>query len=255
MLRKIVKKEGDKMSFKEQINRKNIPTHVSIIMDGNGRWATRHSLDRTYGHKEGVKTVKKILEAAIEIGVKYITIYAFSTENWNRPQKEVDTLMSLMTETLNKETQSLIENNIRLLVIGDRSRLKKDLKDKLVKVENITASMTQLTLTIALSYSSKLEITEAVKNIVDDVINNKIDKGQINESLIDNYLFTKDIPDPDLMIRTSGEYRISNFLLWQLAYAELYFTDVLWPDFDKEDFYKAIVEYQKRDRRFGKIKS
>ena len=236
------------MSFKEQINRINIPTHVSIIMDGNGRWAKRHSLDRTYGHKEGVKTVKRILEAAVEIGVKYITIYAFSTENWNRPQKEVDTLMSLMTETLNKETQTLIDNNI-----GDRTRLKKDLQEKLAKVENVTASMTQLTLTIALSYSSKYEITEAVKNIVDDVMNNKLDKSQINESLIDNYLFTKNIPDPDLMIRTSGEYRISNFLLWQLAYSELYFTDVLWPDFDKEDFYKAIVEYQKRDRRFGKI--
>ena len=216
---------------------------------------TRQST-RKFGNKmPDDAVIKKILEAAIEIGVKYITIYAFSTENWNRPQKEVDTLMSLMTETLNKETQSLIENNIRLLVIGDRSRLKKDLQDKLAKVENVTASMTQLTLTIALSYSSKLEITEAVKNIVDDVINNKIDKSQINESLIDNYLFTKDIPDPDLMIRTSGEYRISNFLLWQLAYSELYFTDVLWPDFDKEDFYKAIVEYQKRDRRFGKIKS
>jgi undecaprenyl diphosphate synthase len=223
-------------------------------MDGNGRWATKHGLSRAMGHKEGVKSVKTIVEASTKLGIQYMTLYAFSTENWDRPKDEVQALMKLMVETLTNETPTLIENKIKLSVIGDINRLDKDLRTRLNDSLKATSSFETANLIVALSYSSRWEITEAAKKIVSDVVEKKIDINKIDESIFGNYLNTENIPDPDLMIRTSGEYRISNFLLWQMAYTELYFTDVLWPDFSKEDFYEAIVEYQKRDRRFGKIK-
>ena len=242
------------MSYLEQIDLFRVPKHVAVIMDGNGRWATKHGLNRAMGHKEGVKSVRTIVEASTEIGVRFMTLYAFSTENWDRPEDEVQALMELMVETLTNETSTLVENKIKLSVIGDINRLDKDLRTRLNDSLRATSSFETVNLVVALSYSSRWEITEAAKKIVSDVIEKKIDINEIDESVFGNYLNTENIPDPDLMIRTSGEYRISNFLLWQMAYTELYFTDVLWPDFGKEDFYKAIVEYQKRDRRFGKIK-
>lgn len=240
------------MSLIEQINLNKLPKHVAIIMDGNGRWAAKHSLDRTFGHKEGVKSVKRIIEAVAELGIEYVTIYAFSTENWDRPDNEVHALMSLMIETLNKETDTLIKNNIKLSVIGDISRLDKSLQKKLHDSITRTSSLTGTNMIVALSYSSRWEIVNAVKQIAEEAISGKIEINDINESFFGKYLSTKNIPDPDIMIRTSGEYRISNFLLWQLAYTELYFTDVLWPDFGKEDLYNAVIDFQKRDRRFGK---
>jgi undecaprenyl diphosphate synthase len=242
------------MSLLEQIDPSRIPKHVAIIMDGNGRWAAKHSLNRAMGHKEGVKAVRTIIETSTELGIRFITLYAFSTENWARPEDEVHALMTLMVETLTNETPTLIKNKIKLGVIGDINRLDKDLRVKLNDSLKATSSFEMANLIVGLSYSSRWEIIEATKMIVSDVVEKKISINEINESVFGNYLKTKSIPDPDLMIRTSGEYRISNFLLWQMAYTELYFTDVLWPDFGKEDFYKAIVEYQKRDRRFGKIK-
>ena len=241
------------MSQLEQIDLSRVPKHVAVIMDGNGRWATKHGLSRAMGHKEGVKSVKTIVEASTKLGIQYMTLYAFSTENWDRPKDEVQALMKLMVETLTNETPTLIENKIKLSVIGDINRLDKDLRTRLNDSLKATSSFETANLIVALSYSSRWEITEAAKKIVSDVVE-KIDINKIDESIFGNYLNTENIPDPDLMIRTSGEYRISNFLLWQMAYTELYFTDVLWPDFSKEDFYEAIVEYQKRDRRFGKIK-
>lgn len=242
------------MSQLEQIDLSRVPKHVAVIMDGNGRWATKHGLSRAMGHKEGVKSVKTIVEASTKLGIQYMTLYAFSTENWDRPKDEVQALMKLMVETLTNETPTLIENKIKLSVIGDINRLDKDLRTRLNDSLKATSSFEMANLIVALSYSSRWEITEAAKKIVSDVVEKKIDINKIDESIFGNYLNTENIPDPDLMIRTSGEYRISNFLLWQMAYTELYFTDVLWPDFSKEDFYEAIVEYQKRDRRFGKIK-
>ncbi|HHU33888.1 MAG: isoprenyl transferase [Bacteroidales bacterium] len=242
------------MSQLEQIDLSRVPKHVAVIMDGNGRWATKHGLSRAMGHKEGVKSVKTIVEASTKLGIQYMTLYAFSTENWDRPKDEVQALMKLMVETLTNETPTLIENKIKLSVIGDINRLDKDLRTRLNDSLKATSSFETANLIVALSYSSRWEITEAAKKIVSDVVEKKIDINKIDESIFGNYLNTENIPDPDLMIRTSGEYRISNFLLWQMAYTELYFTDVLWPDFSKEDFYEAIVEYQKRDRRFGKIK-
>ncbi len=242
------------MSQLEQIDLSRVPKHVAVIMDGNGRWATKHGLSRAMGHKEGVKSVKTIVEASTKLGIQYMTLYAFSTENWDRPKDEVQALMKLMVETLTNETPTLIENKIKLSVIGDINRLDKDLRTRLNDSLKATSSFKTANLIVALSYSSRWEITEAAKKIVSDVVEKKIDINKIDDSIFGNYLNTENIPDPDLMIRTSGEYRISNFLLWQMAYTELYFTDVLWPDFSKEDFYEAIVEYQKRDRRFGKIK-
>lgn len=238
------------MSFLEKIDKNKLPKHVAIIMDGNGRWAKQRNLDRTFGHKAGIDSVRDMIEAAREIGVPYMTLYTFSTENWNRPAEEIDTLMSLMVQSVVNETPDLIKNGIRLTAIGDIDRLPEDAKNALNSCIQDTAHCQGLILVLALSYSSKWEIVRAFNNISKD-----LQKGilnEIDETTITNYLTTKNIPDPDLLIRTGGEKRISNFLLWQIAYSELYFTDILWPDFRKESFFEAIVDYQTRERRFGK---
>lgn len=239
-------------NFKEQINLENLPSHIAIIMDGNGRWAKKQGKLRLFGHNNGVSSVRAVTEASAELGLKYLTLYAFSTENWNRPQDEVNGLMKLLIQTIEAETPTLNKNNVRLLSIGDSSRMPEDVNKRLQACIKTTENNTGLTLILALSYSSRWEITKATQDIANDIAQGIIKKEEITEELISNYMCTKNIPDPELLIRTSGEYRISNFLLWQIAYSELYFTDVLWPDFQKEDLYKAIVNYQSRERRFGK---
>jgi undecaprenyl diphosphate synthase len=241
-----------KMDFKQLIDPENIPQHVAIIMDGNGRWAQNQGEHRVFGHTQGVESVRETLTAAAEANVKYLTLYAFSTENWNRPQEEVDALMDLLVKTISAELDSLNENGVRLTAIGDIDSLPEGCKKALFDCIENTKNNTKVTLILALSYSSKWELTNAVKRIVSDVQNNKLTTDAINQSTIDGYLTTTGIPDPELLIRTSGECRISNFLLWQLAYTELYFTETLWPDFKKEHFYEAIYNYQQRERRFGK---
>ncbi len=238
--------------MKHQINEHRIPKHVAIIMDGNGRWAKQQGEERTFGHIGGVESVREALKSATELGVKYLTLYAFSSENWNRPKAEVDALMNLLVSTIANEKDRLNENGVQLMVIGDRASLPDYCKTALKEAEEETKNNNRITLILALSYSARWEITNAVKRIVEDVEDKKIDAKEINEDVLSSYMATSDIPDPDLLIRTSGESRISNFLLWQLAYTELYFTDVLWPEFKKEDFYKAIIDYQSRERRFGK---
>lgn len=240
------------MSYKQQIKQDRIPRHIAIIMDGNGRWAKRQGLARMYGHKQGVETVHRITEAAAELGVRYLTLYAFSTENWNRPKEEVDALMVLLVETIVKETPTLMKNNISLLTIGDLSRLPQATRDKFLECIQQTSHNTGLKLVIALSYSARWELIQAAKNIAQEVQNGQLLLEEINEELLANHLTTADMPDPDLLIRTSGELRISNFLLWQLAYSEMYFTSCLWPEFTNEEFYHAIVDFQNRERRFGK---
>jgi undecaprenyl diphosphate synthase len=240
------------MSKKEQINTNNVPKHIAIIMDGNGRWAKQQGEDRIYGHYEGVNSVRSVVKGAGEIGVKYITLYAFSTENWNRPKEEVDALMELLVSTISMETPELHKKNVRLQAIGNIDSLPPSCIDELNESINMTANNTGLTLVLALSYSSKWEIINAVKHIASDAKNNELNIEDITEQHIQKYLCTKDIPDPELMIRTSGENRISNFLLWQLAYAEFYFTETLWPDFREEDLFTAVLNYQNRERRFGK---
>jgi len=237
--------------MKEKINPEKLPKHVAVIMDGNGRWAEKRGALRIFGHEHGVLAVRETVEAAAELGIKYLTLYAFSTENWNRPKYEVDALMQLLVKTINNETKTLIQNNIRLLAIGDIKSLQEDCHQELMNTINITANNGGMTLLLALSYSSKWEITEAVKNIALQVKNNILQIDDIDQDLISSTLSTQGVPDPELLIRTSGEYRISNFLLWQLAYTELYFSKVLWPDFRKKDFYNAIIDFQKRERRFG----
>ncbi|MEI6852934.1 MAG: isoprenyl transferase [Bacteroidota bacterium] len=237
--------------MKEKINPQKLPQHVAIIMDGNGRWAKKRGALRIFGHQHGVTAVRETVEAAAEIGIKYLTMYAFSTENWNRPKFEVDALMDLLVRTINNETETLKKNNIRLIAIGNIESLHKDCYNELMKTIKITENNTHMTLVLALSYSSKWEIIEAVKSIAQKVKNNELEIAEIDQNIISDSLSTKGMPDPELLIRTSGEYRISNFLLWQLAYSELYFTPVLWPDFRKDDFYKAIINYQERERRFG----
>lgn len=239
------------MSLKEQIDLTALPQHVAIVMDGNGRWAKQHGKARVFGHKNGIKPVREITEAAAELGIKYLTLYAFSTENWNRPKIEVTALMQLLVSTIRKETKTLNKNNIRLLAIGDIDNLPKACKDELNQTIKDTANNTRMSLVLALNYSSKWEITNAVKRIASQVKQNTIDIHEIDAEMISNNLTTASIPDPDLLIRTSGEERISNFLLWQIAYAELLFTPVLWPDYNKEEFYNSIIIYQKRERRFG----
>lgn len=239
-------------SYKEQIDKARLPQHIAIIMDGNGRWAKKLGNQRIFGHQNGVTSVREATEAAAELGVKFLTLYAFSTENWNRPKEEVSALMALLVKTIEDETPTLAKNNVRLMTIGDTSRMPAETAKRLQQCIDQTAHNTGLCLVLALSYSSRWEITEAVKNMVQDSIDQKLHIEEIDENTISNYLTTKQIPDPELLIRTSGEYRISNFLLWQIAYTELYFTDVLWPDFKKEDLYQAIVNYQSRERRFGK---
>lgn len=240
------------MTFREQIDRNRLPKHVAVIMDGNGRWAQRRGRDRVYGHQQGVAAVRKVIEAAAEAGIKYLTLYAFSTENWNRPGEEVSALMDLMVASLNNETDKLLKNEIALRVIGDIGRLSPAMRARLFETISVTAGGSRMTLIVALSYSSKWEITEACRKIAADVHDKKIEISEITEDTLSDNLSTAGIPEPELMIRTGGEKRISNFLLWQLAYSELYFTEKLWPDFGKEDFYKAVANFQKRERRFGK---
>ena len=229
-----------------------LPAHIAIIMDGNGRWAKEKGEDRLYGHLHGVESVRNIVEGAAELGIKYLTLYAFSTENWDRPQNEVSGLMELLVETIHNEVPTLNKNNIKLHVIGDIDMLPDAAKHELHAALNETGKNTGLNLIMALSYSSRWEIANAIKQIALDVKQDKLPVDEINQDTIKRYLTTKAFPDPELMIRTSGEYRISNFLLYQLAYAELYFTPTLWPDFRKENLYAAILDYQSRERRFGK---
>jgi undecaprenyl diphosphate synthase len=240
------------MPLRKQINTGKLPSHVAIIMDGNGRWARQRGLDRIFGHKQGVKALREVIETAAELGIRYLTLYAFSTENWNRPGEEVSALMGIMIQSLNNETDTFMKNNIRFKVIGDVNRLADDVKKRLFETINLTSVCTGLNLVVALSYSSRWEITEAARRMAVDVNKGTLKPDLIKEEDFEKYLTTYGIPDPELMIRTSGELRISNFLLWQLAYTELYFTDKLWPDFGKEDFYNAIIDFQKRERRFGK---
>ena len=240
------------MGLKEKIDLKKLPRHIAIIMDGNGRWATERGEDRLFGHFHGVESVRNIVEGCAELGIEYLTLYAFSTENWDRPKDEVSGLMELLIETIRQEVPTLNKNNIRLHVIGDLDLLPVAARKELEEAIKETAHNSGLNLIMALSYSSRWELTNAIQLIASDVQNGKLDPQSINESTWRQYLCTRNIPDPELMIRTSGEFRISNFLLFQLAYAELYFTDTLWPDFRKENLYEAIIDYQKRERRFGK---
>ena len=240
------------MSLNKDIIIDSVPNHIAIIMDGNGRWAKKRNKSRDYGHKEGKKSVKKIVKVCAELGVKNLTLFAFSTENWNRPKLEIKILMKLLLNSLNEELETLTKNNIRFKTIGNLEKLPKKLLSYLTKVTKKTQNNNRMTLTLALSYGARGEIVDAVQAIGDKVKNNLISLKNIDESVINQHLYTHYLPDVDLLIRTSGEKRISNFLLWQIAYAELYFTEKLWPDFSKEDLYEAIVNYQQRERRFGK---
>ncbi len=240
------------MDLKEQIDNNRLPKHVALIMDGNGRWAEQRGKERIFGHENGVKAVRNTLEAAGELKIPYITIYAFSTENWSRPKKEVDTLMELLVNAIRNETQKLHKNGIRLHAIGNIETLPEKCLKELKEAIDLTKNNDKLNLIVALSYSARWEIVNAVKRIVKDFEKGKKQVDSINEAFFSQYLNTSNFPDPDLLIRTSGELRISNFLLWQIAYSELYFTPVLWPDFNKEHFFQAIIDYQKRERRFGK---
>lgn len=231
---------------------KRLPRHLAIIMDGNGRWAKKRGMLRVFGHENGTKTVRTTVETCARLGIENLTLYAFSTENWNRPKLEVDTLMKLLVSSLKKEIGTLQENNIRLNSIGSLDMLPETARKSLLEVIDRTKSNTRMTLTLALSYGSRDEILQAVRTISAKVKNNLILPDEINESTINNHLYTHNLPDVDLLIRTSGEHRISNFLLWQIAYAEMYFTDVLWPDFSEKELYDALADYQKRERRFGK---
>jgi undecaprenyl diphosphate synthase len=235
------------------IDRNKLPQHVAVIMDGNGRWAQKQGKDRIYGHEYGVNSVREVARAAAELGIKYLTLYAFSKENWKRPSDEINALMSLLVNTIKNEISILIENNIRLLVIGDMSDLTDDCRNEINKSISQTSANNGMSLILALSYSAHWEIIDAVKKIARLVKDNKLNIEDINENVLTENLNSKGIPFPELLIRTSGEKRISNFLLWQIAYTELYFTDKLWPEFSKEDFYKAIIEYQNRERRFGML--
>lgn len=239
------------MSFKTQIISDKLPKHIAIIMDGNGRWATKQGKDRVYGHQYGVGAVRNAAEAAAELGVEYLTLYAFSTENWSRPRFEVDALMNLFVETIEQEFETLKKNNIRLNAIGDLASLPTYNYTKLMETINKTSGFDRMTLTLAMSYSSRWEIVDAVKKIVVEQKGREINIEEITENYFSQKLSTAGMPDPELLIRTSGEARLSNFLLWQLAYSELYFSQKLWPEFEKEDLYEAIVDYQKRERRFG----
>ena len=238
---------------KEDLIQNKIPKHVAIIMDGNGRWAKQKGEDRVFGHMNGVNAIRNVLEAAIELGVGYLTLYAFSTENWERPQEEVDALMHLLVKTLLEEVEELNSNGVRLNVIGNIDQLPENAQKLLKKSLDLTKSNSKITLTLALSYSARWEIVNAAKKLINKAMKGELLAEELNEYDFAKELTTYDMPDPEFLIRTSGEQRISNYLLWQLAYAEFYFTEELWPDFDQESFYKAIAEYQGRERRFGKI--
>ena len=239
------------MSLSSRIDKTRLPQHVAIVMDGNGRWAHKHGHERVFGHHKGVDAVREVAEAAAKLGINYLTLYTFSTENWNRPKDEVDALMHLFVETIEKEIPTLNKNNIRLSAIGDIESLPEENRNKLHNTIDQTQKNDGMTLILALSYSGRWEITDAVKKIIRDQKAGKIQSDAINDTLFSSYMQTSAIPDPELLIRTSGEQRISNFLLWQIAYSELYFTPKLWPDFGEKDFYRAILDYQKRERRFG----
>ncbi|UCH14400.1 MAG: isoprenyl transferase [Bacteroidales bacterium] len=243
------------MSLKQQINPDKLPQHIAIIMDGNGRWAQKRGNNRVFGHQNGVAAVRDTVEAAAELGLGYLTLYAFSTENWMRPRTEIDALMSLLVSTINKETKTLQDNNIRLSAIGDINSLPKSVGKYLKKAIMDTKANTGLVLILALSYSSRWEITNAVKQIAERIEKGELKAENIDSNLFESFLNTAGIPEPELLIRTSGEYRISNFLLWQIAYSELYFSDTLWPDFRREHLYEAIISFQNRERRFGKTSS
>ncbi len=239
--------------MKNLIDLKNLPQHIAVIMDGNGRWAKKQGAKRIFGHRNAVEAVRQTTEACAELGIKHLTLYAFSTENWDRPKAEVRGLMELLVSTIKKETETLTKNKVRLTSIGDTHALPKNCQRELHESMELTKNNEGLNLILALSYSGRWEIIQAVKNLLKDVKKNELGSEDINYELFSDYLCTKGIPDPELLIRTSGEMRVSNFLLWQIAYTELYITDVLWPDFRKEHLYEAIVAYQKRDRRFGKV--
>lgn len=240
------------MNLKEKIDTTNLPKHLAIIMDGNGRWAKQKGLLRALGHESGTKSVKENIKACANLGIAYLTLYAFSTENWNRPKLEIETLMKILIRSLKKELKTLQDNNIKLNAIGNLEKLPKSAQNELLDVIDKTKDNNRMTLTLALSYGSREELVNAVRNISDKVKNNIISLESIDDSIINEHLYTRNLPEVDLLIRTSGEHRISNFLLWQIAYAELYFTDILWPDFKEQDLYEAIISYQRRERRFGK---
>ncbi len=240
------------MSLIEKIDKNRLPRHVAIIMDGNGRWAKAKGKDRSFGHQEGVVSVRKIMDAVTQLGLKYLTLYTFSTENWNRPEEEVQALMSLLVSAIHRETPDMMKKNVRLTAIGDLSRLREDAYNTLQECIDTTSANTGTTLVLALSYSSRWEITRAARQLAQEVLEQKINPNDITEAMVSDHLTTKNIPDPDLLIRTGGEQRVSNFLLWQLSYAEFFFTDVFWPDFREEELYEAILYYQQRERRFGK---
>jgi len=241
------------MKLKSLIDINNLPQHIAVIMDGNGRWAKKQGAKRIFGHRNAVEAVKQTTEACVELGIKHLTLYAFSTENWNRPKSEVQGLMELLVTTIKKETATLMKQNVKLTSIGDTSTLPKNCQKELAESMEITKNNTGLNLILALSYSGRWEIIKAIRDLLKDVKNDTIGIEDINYDIFSDYLCTKNIPDPELLIRTSGEMRISNFLLWQIAYTELYITDILWPDFRKEHLYEAIAAYQKRERRFGKV--
>jgi len=247
------KKKRKTQVNKEQLLNAPLPQHIAIILDGNGRWARKRGLPRTAGHQEGAMNVREITKLCANIGIKALTVYAFSTENWKRPDEEVKFLMKLPIRFFDEFAPELVENNIRLNVIGNIDELPKDLQQKILEITNLTKDNTKMTLTIALNYGSQDEIKQAIKSIATDVKNGDLEVEDINETVIENYLMTSDLPPLDLMIRTSGELRISNYLLWQLAYAELYFTSIAWPDFKEEQLYEALLDYQKRNRRFGSL--
>jgi undecaprenyl diphosphate synthase len=240
------------MNLKEKIDIDKLPAHLAIIMDGNGRWAKQKGMLRIFGHENGTKSVREVVEASAELGIKFLTLYAFSTENWKRPKLEVQTLMNLLVTSLKKEIKTLQDNNIKLTAIGCLEDLPNKAHDELFEVIEKTKQNTRMTLTLALSYGSREELIHVIKDLTNKVKNNIISAETIDESIINKHLYTRNLPDVDLLIRTSGEQRISNFLLWQCAYAELYFTETLWPDFKRVDLYKALINYQHRERRFGK---
>ena len=237
----------------DNIDKRKIPRHVAVIMDGNGRWAERHGNERIFGHRNGVLAVRETVEAAAELGISYLTLYAFSTENWNRPREEIDALMSLLVQTIKSEMVTLNKNNVRLMTIGDRGSLPLKVNSELEAAIAETSVNTGLILVLALSYSGRWEIVDAMRRIAIEVKNDKLDPEEVSCETVVHFLNTAEVPDPELLIRTSGEFRISNFLLWQIAYTEFYFTNILWPDFRKKDFFDAILDYQKRERRFGMV--
>lgn len=241
------------ISVKEKLNFDNLPKHVAIIMDGNGRWAKSQNKERTFGHKNAIKAVREAISACNEVGIPYLTLYTFSTENWNRPMEEVDTLMNLLSSTLLQEAEEIFSKGIRIRAIGDLEALPEDVRNQLYNIMELTKNNTKGNLTLALSYGSQKEILNAVKELCKKVKNGDINENDIDEHLFEQHLYTKEIPPVDLLIRTSGEVRVSNFLLWQIAYAEMQFIDVLWPDFTKETFFQCILDYQTKERRFGKI--